>query len=472
MSLPFGTTAFSVTGAGKNYEGQSVFRFDGSIRRSAKLIVAPNRVGEEDVTYTVTPEMPEFDTTGKLETLLFRGAPLPNWRPNIYSYVVSVDEEPRYDDEQKDFSFSAYDGKAVEVSELDLVKKQITFTVDGGATWTRISGQDGVEFFTDVTVDESSRLVHFTLHDGTVIDIPYVKDFEVTVDQDHLAVAYGLQESVNLTLKGVHTYQIVKPDGWRVSVGENTLTVTAPAAGNMYAEEEGEIAIIAVSVGGFSTIVKIQVRVLAPDLVFTLNPEPLKVTASIVPNNAISSCRVAKSISLSELSSADATAFLDADSQTFTVAGELVVPVSANLYGGTAYVIAEYTDLRGEKTLLQQQFQIQRAAVSVTQNSSESGTLSWHIVPNKWVSYYFQWVGNKDVITNYAGDPAADPDAFIQYLAARPSGTISTLWNKGTRDQSISNVDPQTKHTVTLIPVIEANSKMHSGLPVVLDLSQ
>ena len=240
----------------------------------------------------------------------------------------------------------------------------------------------------------------------------------------------------------------------------------------MYAEEEGEIAIIAVSVRGFSTIVKIQVRVLAPDLVFTLNPEPLKVTASIVPNNAISSCRVAKSISLSELSSADATAFLDADSQTFTVAGELVVPVSANLYGGTAYVIAEYTDLRGEKTLLQQQFQIQRAAVSVTQNSSESGTLSWHIVPNKWVSYYFQWVGNKDVITNYAGDPAADPDAFIQYLAARPSGTISTLWNKGTRDQSISNVDPQTKHTVTLIPVIEANSKMHSGLPVVLDLSQ
>ena len=136
VALPFGTTAFSVTGAGKNYEGQSVFRFDGSIRRSAKLIVAPNRVGEEDVTYTVTPEMPEFDTTGKLETLLFRGAPLPNWRPNIYSYVVSVDEEPRYDDEQKDFSFSAYDGKTVEVSELDLVKKQITFTVDGGATYS------------------------------------------------------------------------------------------------------------------------------------------------------------------------------------------------------------------------------------------------------------------------------------------------------------------------------------------------
>ena len=136
VSLPYGTKSFSVTGVGKNYEGQSVFRFDGSIRRSAKLIVAPNRVGEEDVVYTITPSMPEFDTTGKLQNLSFKGETLPNWRPDIYSYVVSVTEQPRYDDEQKDFAFTAYDGKAVEVSELDLVKKQITFTVDGGQTYS------------------------------------------------------------------------------------------------------------------------------------------------------------------------------------------------------------------------------------------------------------------------------------------------------------------------------------------------
>lgn len=132
VSLPFGSKAFTITDVEKNYPGQTVIRFDGSIRRSAKLIVVANRVGEEDVTYTVTPSMPAFQTAGKLQTLKFQNKELPNWNPDVYNYLINVTAEPI----TEDFAYTAYDGKAVEVSTIDPVKKQITFTVEGGATYS------------------------------------------------------------------------------------------------------------------------------------------------------------------------------------------------------------------------------------------------------------------------------------------------------------------------------------------------
>ena len=132
VNLPYGSKLFQVTNIEKSYPGQTVIRFEGSIRRSAKFIVASNRMGESDVVYTVTPTMPEFDYAGKLETLKFQGNPVPNWRPDVYSYLVNVSEEPV----AGDFSFTAYEDKAVAVSEIDPIKKQITFTVEGGKTYS------------------------------------------------------------------------------------------------------------------------------------------------------------------------------------------------------------------------------------------------------------------------------------------------------------------------------------------------
>uniref|UniRef100_UPI004028857C PL29 family lyase N-terminal domain-containing protein n=1 Tax=Candidatus Cryptobacteroides bacterium TaxID=3085639 RepID=UPI004028857C len=50
-------------------------------------------------------------------------------------------------------------------------------SVDGGKTWTRISGENGVSFFESVKADESSSKVTLVLADGTVIEVPFVKDF-------------------------------------------------------------------------------------------------------------------------------------------------------------------------------------------------------------------------------------------------------------------------------------------------------
>ncbi len=132
VDLPFGSKAFAITDVEKNYPGQTVIRFDGSIRRSAKLIVVANRVGEEDMTYTVTPSMPAFQTAGKLQTLKFQNNELPNWNPDVYNYLINVTAEPI----AEDFAYTAFDGKTVEVSTIDPVKKQITFTVEGGATYS------------------------------------------------------------------------------------------------------------------------------------------------------------------------------------------------------------------------------------------------------------------------------------------------------------------------------------------------
>ena len=141
VDLPFGCKDFKVTDVEKNYLGQTVIRYDGSIRRSAKLIVVPNRIGEEDVTYTVTPSMPAFDTTGKLKTLQFQGEELPNWRSDVYNYLINVTAEPVVED----FAYTAFDGKAVKIlgvpeeddeTKIDAVKKQIRFKVEDGETYS------------------------------------------------------------------------------------------------------------------------------------------------------------------------------------------------------------------------------------------------------------------------------------------------------------------------------------------------
>lgn len=125
-------------------------------------------------------------------------------------------------------------------------------SVDGGKTWTRISGENGVSFFESVKADESSSKVTFVLADGTVIEVPFVKDFMFAFAESEVKVAYGAEVEVPVTQKGVVTSQIVKPDGWNVTLKEDAVIVKAPSLANDFAETEGDVAVIAVSKGGFT----------------------------------------------------------------------------------------------------------------------------------------------------------------------------------------------------------------------------
>lgn len=132
VNLPFGAKSFAVDSVYKNYKEQTVIFYNGGIRRGAKIIVAANREGVEDVVYTITPKMPEFDTNGKLKELKFNGALVPNWRPDVYNYMINVTAQPTI----ANFTYVAYDGKTVTPSSLDEKKKQVTFAVDGGETYS------------------------------------------------------------------------------------------------------------------------------------------------------------------------------------------------------------------------------------------------------------------------------------------------------------------------------------------------
>ena len=132
ISLPFGAKSFAITDIEKNYTEQTIHSYDGGICRGAKIVAVSNRAGEADVVYTITPTMPDFDKTGKLETLKFKNALLPNWRPDVYNYMINVTAQPT----AADFTYTAYDGKTVTASSVDAKKKQITFTVSGGETYS------------------------------------------------------------------------------------------------------------------------------------------------------------------------------------------------------------------------------------------------------------------------------------------------------------------------------------------------
>ena len=132
ISLPYGTKSFDVTGYEQNFNEQSVIFYNGGIRRGATLIVSANREGEEDVVYTLTPDIPEFDTTGKLSDLQFNGETVPNFRPYVYNYMINVTEQPT----AADFAFTTYNGETVTPSSIDAKKKQITFKVEGGETYS------------------------------------------------------------------------------------------------------------------------------------------------------------------------------------------------------------------------------------------------------------------------------------------------------------------------------------------------
>ncbi|MCR5050775.1 MAG: hypothetical protein K6A36_06785 [Paludibacteraceae bacterium] len=132
VDLPYGAKSFEITGYEKNYNEQAVTFYNGGIRRGAKLIAVSNREGENEVEYTIVPRMPEYDNTGKLSDLKFKGTTVPNFRPDVYNYIVNVTAQPA----ASDFTYTAYDGKTVTKSALDNKKKQITLTVSGGETYS------------------------------------------------------------------------------------------------------------------------------------------------------------------------------------------------------------------------------------------------------------------------------------------------------------------------------------------------
>lgn len=153
-------------------------------------------------------------------------------------------------------------------------------SVDGGLTWESTGviaeGQDGTGgsgIIVDVDYTSDAYNVIFTLADGTQISVP--KTISVEFDIEGLSpdgvesIAYGKSKTYNVRISGMLNYIVNKPDGWRVSLSmaeDTTLTVTAPAKDNAYAETEGIVGIQLQSVTGEMSMVTMQVKALEYEL--------------------------------------------------------------------------------------------------------------------------------------------------------------------------------------------------------------
>lgn len=160
INLPFGAKSFNITEVEKNFPEQTIQLFDGGIRRGAKIIAVANRSGEDDVEYTITPVMPEFATEGKLQSLKYytngEWIDVPRFRPDVYNYMINVKNQPKANSIQA----VAYGGKTVTHSDINAQKKQITFTVEGGETYSICWFYDGDEWpFTYERVQ--SKIAHW-----------------------------------------------------------------------------------------------------------------------------------------------------------------------------------------------------------------------------------------------------------------------------------------------------------------------
>lgn len=128
-------------------------------------------------------------------------------------------------------------------------------------------GVDGSSFFNNVRYDDN--FVYFTFTDGKTVSIPLSKGVSFTVIGVSVeqSFEYGETRTFDIVQNNIAKISISKPDGWKVSVLGDVMTVIAPTVANLFAEESGEIAITAMgsdsksfimfsfSVRGYKTII-------------------------------------------------------------------------------------------------------------------------------------------------------------------------------------------------------------------------
>ena len=90
---------------------------------------------------------------------------------------------------------------------------------------TEKDGVDGSSFFNNVRYDDN--FVYFTFTDGKVVSIPLSKGVSFTVSNvsDRQLFVYGETRTFDIVQNNIAKISISKPDGWKVSVLGDVMTV-------------------------------------------------------------------------------------------------------------------------------------------------------------------------------------------------------------------------------------------------------
>ena len=160
----------------------------------------------------------------------------------------------------------------------DIEPDAIYLSVDGGQTWTRVSGEKGEQGDTGATgpkgdsvfesvVTTNTDYVTFTLADGSTFQVPRYTGISLTFNHASLSLLYGGTTTIQCTAGGSADFTtdnlfVVAPAGWKADIALTrsastgfTLTVTAPDT-----DSEGEILVMLDNKKGSTTIGRIPVK--------------------------------------------------------------------------------------------------------------------------------------------------------------------------------------------------------------------
>lgn len=142
----------------------------------------------------------------------------------------------------------------------------IRVTDAGGAPVLAVNSGEGADIFFE-SVYESDGYLVFKLKDGKEYRSPIVPDFwfRIDVPDDYQFFDWTDTKAYNISMNNVVQTTIFAPEGWKASIEDGTLTVTAPeeptkAASTIIAESSADIAVLAVSAGGYCCIARVRVQ--------------------------------------------------------------------------------------------------------------------------------------------------------------------------------------------------------------------
>ena len=160
----------------------------------------------------------------------------------------------------------------------DIEPDAIYLSVDGGKTWTRVSGEDGEKGDTGDTGPKGDSVfkgidtmnadyVTFKLADGSTFQVPRYTGISLSFDPASLSLLYDEKATIQCTAGGSADFTpdnlfVVAPAGWKADIAltratstKFALTVTAPDT-----DSEGEILVMLDNKKGSTTIGRIPVK--------------------------------------------------------------------------------------------------------------------------------------------------------------------------------------------------------------------
>ena len=163
IELPYGSTTLDIVNIIKNYPEQKLQVINGGPNGTTTITVKSLNPAEADKVYTITSHMPEYDPAALMD-IKVNGTSIPQFRPNIYNYVVTVSDVPTV-------TYTVQSGAEVDDDASNEKYAKLEVTADGYShtytvtffypnDYTFDLGFENWESYTNSHVDKTGSIPH------------------------------------------------------------------------------------------------------------------------------------------------------------------------------------------------------------------------------------------------------------------------------------------------------------------------